>query len=154
MLHLDLHTACSVAFQDLAIPPPFESGTLKCLMQWNSVADLLNELMGTDLNWHAQPAGFLPVGVPVRFTVLLHPSWALREQESSSMCRICLCFYPAVCMRGHGDRQCINSLLPCLFLVVMGSFFFKWDFLFNKLWDITATSQTTDCRLHHTDGNA
>lgn len=61
------------------------------------------------------------------------------------MCRICLCFYPAVCMRGHGDRQCINSLLPCLFLVVMGSFFFKWDFLFNKLWDITATSQTADC---------
>lgn len=51
-------------------------------------------------------------------------SQALREWESNFLCHICLCFYPAVCVRGHCDRQHINSRLPFLFLVVMDFFFF------------------------------
>lgn len=53
-------------------------------------------------------------------------SRALRELESNFLCHICLCFYPAVCARGHCDRQHINSTLPFLFLVVM-TFFFFWN---------------------------
>lgn len=31
------------------------------------------------------------------------------DGESNFLHHICLCFYPAVCVRGHGDRQHINS---------------------------------------------